>query len=115
VYQQAKCKRIKEGSLISPVDDGGHLIGTQFGGTGDQINYVPMPQSVNRSGGAWYRMEDAWADYLTEQGTNPRIRNLVITINYTGSSKKPNSFIVTWKQFDIETNKFVNQSATINN
>ena len=106
-------KRIK----TSPVDDGGHLIGTQFGGTGDQINYVPMPVSVNRAGGNdnWYAMEQAWADYLSNRGTSTKIKDLVITVNYSGGSKKPTTFDVTWKQFNTKTGDYDRNSKRINN
>jgi len=90
-YQQAKCKRIKDGD---PSDDGGHLIGTQFGGTGDQINYVPMPISVNRSPGDWYKMEMAWASKI-DNGI--AITDIEIIINY-GSDLKPTGFEVKWKE-----------------
>ena len=116
-YQQAKCKRVKNGITDQGTsnDDGGHLIGAQFGGTGEQINYVPMPPGVNRSGGSWYAMEQAWANYLSQQGNSPRIKNLVITIIYSGNSKKPTSFKVTWDQYNYETDVFERLTKNINN
>lgn len=42
--------------------DGGHLIGTLFGGAGERINLVPQLASVNR--GEFRAMEKEWADAL---------------------------------------------------
>ena len=46
-YQQTKSVKIKDG--IGGVDDGGHLIANEFMGAGEQINYLPMTQNLNRS------------------------------------------------------------------
>ncbi len=40
-----------------PDDDGGHLIGTQFHGSGDIDNLIAQNKQINRSGGEWYNME----------------------------------------------------------
>lgn len=45
-----------------PADDGGHLIGSQFGGSGDLDNLVAMSSKTNRAGGKWYNMEKKWAE-----------------------------------------------------
>ena len=45
-----------------PADDGGHLIGSQFGGSGDLDNLVAMSSKTNRAGGKWYSMEKKWAE-----------------------------------------------------
>ena len=47
-----------------PDDDGGHLIGTQFHGSGDIDNLVAQNKQINRSGGEWYNMEKEWANAL---------------------------------------------------
>ena len=96
VYQQMRCKRIKDGKITSPVDQGGHLIASQFGGPGEQINYVPMAGSLNGGGGEWYEMEMAWAKFLDPTNTNT-ITNVVITIQYC-STKKPTKFIIRWEE-----------------
>ena len=49
-----------------PDDDGGHLIGTQFHGSGDIDNLVAQNKQINRSGGEWYNMEKEWANALSE-------------------------------------------------
>lgn len=45
-------------------DDGGHLIGTQFHGSGDIDNLIAQNRQINRSGGEWYNMEQEWANAL---------------------------------------------------
>ena len=54
-------------------DDGGHLIGTQFMGSGDIDNLLPQNRKVNRSGGEWYNMEAEWRKAL--QGKEPYHKN----------------------------------------
>ena len=49
-----------------PDDDGGHLIGTQFHGSGDIDNLIAQNRQINRSGGEWYKMEEIWANALKE-------------------------------------------------
>lgn len=63
-----KCKRNKamqvavgrEDRLFD--DDGGHLIGTQFRGSGDIDNLFAQNRYINRSSGEWYKMETEWAN-----------------------------------------------------
>ena len=95
-YQQSiKCKSSKNGL---DGDDGGHLIGSQFGGPGEQINVIPMSSSVNRSGGAWYNMETQWSNALN---SNKTVTNIKIEINYNGDSLRPTDFDVTWLESGV--------------
>ena len=55
-YPQAKAKEIKDGNLTPPVDNGGHMVGNQFYGPSEQINYFPQNAESNQSG-IWYQME----------------------------------------------------------
>jgi hypothetical protein len=60
-------KKRKKKEIRRFIDDGGHLIGAQFNGPGEQINYVPMHKSLNQSVTGqdnWYKMESDWADYM---------------------------------------------------
>lgn len=57
VYQQ-----VVSGRIGGEGYDGGHLIGTLFGGAGERINLVPQLSSVNR--GDFRVMEKEWADAL---------------------------------------------------
>ncbi|MCU7558672.1 DNA/RNA non-specific endonuclease, partial [Macrococcus capreoli] len=71
-------------------DDGGHLIATQFGGSPDLDNLVPMNSQVNRSGGKWYAMEKTWADALKE--VPPKRVRVRIEPVYSGDSLRPDRF-----------------------
>ena len=62
VYQQ-----VVSGRIGGEGYDGGHLIGTLFGGAGERINLVPQLSSVNR--GSFRAMEKQWADALTANKT----------------------------------------------
>lgn len=105
-----RCKRIKDGKLTSPVDHGGHLIGRQFGGPGEQINYVPMFETLNTSG-EWYEMEMSWANKI-ENGII--ITDIAIHITY-GSTKKPTGFVVSWKENGVLNPDTQNKPLRINN
>ena len=52
-----------------PTDDGGHLIATQFNGSGEIDNLLPQSSNINRAGGEWYAMERDWADALKNNMT----------------------------------------------
>lgn len=71
-------------------DDGGHLIGNQFKGSGEIDNLVPQNSGINRSGGEWYKMEQQWANALKEGS----VVKVDITPNYSGNSLRPDSFKV---------------------
>ena len=87
--------RITEAELWEGLDDGGHLIGTQFNGPGDLDNVIAMNREINRSGGTWYNMEEEWASALKE--VPPRKVTVDIQPVYSGKSLRPDSFDVTYK------------------
>lgn len=74
-------------------DDGGHLIASQFGGSGKLDNLVPMNSNINRAGGKWYSMESTWEKALSEG----KSVNVKIKAEYKGESLRPDSFIVKYK------------------
>ncbi|MCP1320683.1 hypothetical protein COD10_06680 [Bacillus thuringiensis] len=78
-----------------PDDDGGHLIGTQFHGSGDIDNLVAQNKQINRSGGEWYNMEKEWANALG--GKPPKKVTVKIEPVYSGQSMRPNSFMVEYQ------------------
>ncbi|UDW01454.1 DNA/RNA non-specific endonuclease [Bacillus cereus] len=78
-----------------PDDDGGHLIGTQFHGSGDIDNLVAQNKQINRSGGEWYNMEKEWANALG--GKPPKKVIVKIEPVYSGQSMRPNSFMVEYQ------------------
>lgn len=88
-YQQSlKANKAKDG--IQGTDQGGHLIGSQFGGPGEQINLVPMKKTLNQHPGTWAQMEQEWVNTLNANGT---VTNIEINIIY-GSNGRPTGFTV---------------------
>ncbi|MGD7043350.1 DNA/RNA non-specific endonuclease [Jeotgalibacillus proteolyticus] len=76
-------------------DDGGHLIGTQFRGSGDIDNLLAQNKHINRSGGEWFKMETEWANALKE--VPPKKVSVKIKPVFIGSSLRPDSFKVTYE------------------
>ncbi|MFT0803484.1 T7SS effector LXG polymorphic toxin [Bacillus swezeyi] len=78
-----------------PDDDGGHLIASQFKGSGDIDNLVPMNSQVNRRGGKWYEMEQEWRRALKE--IPPKKVEIKISPIYKNDAVRPNFFKVEYK------------------
>ena len=72
-------------------DQGGHLIACIFNGPGEQINYLPMTEHLNKSG--WKRMENAWARELKK--TPPSKVDVEIHAVFD-VDKRPIEFIVNY-------------------
>ncbi|MEC2310496.1 T7SS effector LXG polymorphic toxin [Bacillus atrophaeus] len=107
--QYAQSKAGKPDRLTD--DDGGHLIATQFKGSGQFDNIVPMNSQINRSGGRWYEMEQEWAKALKEEP--PQKVNVNIKAIYKGDSLRPDKFIVKYRIGDADFEKVTlkNQSG----
>ncbi len=92
-YQQGQAG--KTGGIKDGLEDdhGGHLIASMFDGLGEQINYVPMNKKVNGSGGEWGSLERIWRSEL-DRGSVVKVD---IKPVYTGSSKRPDEIVVTYK------------------
>ncbi|MBJ8021123.1 DNA/RNA non-specific endonuclease [Bacillus cereus] len=84
-------QRVVGGNDRSDDDDGGHLIATIFKGSGNMDNLVPMNSNLNR--GEWKKLENEWANALND-GDKVRVK---ITPNYSGNSKRPDSFVIRYK------------------
>lgn len=84
-YQQCKA-----GKCGSSGDEGGHLIASIFNGPGEKLNLVPMDGNLNK--GVWKQMENTWANALKDG----KQVNVKIEPVYTGESKRPDSFSVTY-------------------
>lgn len=54
----------RDGSDPYGIDDGGHLIGSRFGGAGTAENLTAQDRNLNRQD--YRRMEDRWASYLKD-------------------------------------------------
>lgn len=87
--------RVVEADTVQGLDDGGHLIGTQFNGSGDLDNLVAMNRDINRSGGEWFNMEKEWAKALKE--TPPKKVTVNIEPIYSGKSLRPDRFNVAYQ------------------
>jgi T4-like virus tail tube protein gp19. len=86
-----KCKGLEaETETFEFEEGGGHIIAQIFNGPGEQINYVPQAQTLNR--GDWKAMENEWKEALNK--IPPDEVKVDIQIIYGGESKRPNRFIV---------------------
>ncbi|WP_157574627.1 DNA/RNA non-specific endonuclease [Jiangella muralis] len=70
------------------MDDGGHLVASVLGGTGDEVNLVPMGRQVNRS--QYATLEKRWRKVVKAGGTV----EVEIVVRY-GAGRRPTYFIVT--------------------
>ncbi len=104
--QYAQSKAGKPDRLTN--DDGGHLIATQFKGSGQFDNIVPMNSQINRSGGKWYKLEQAWSQALKEEP--PKKVTVTIENVYESDSLRPTLFDITYKIGEERT-----KSITIRN
>jgi DNA/RNA non-specific endonuclease/Pretoxin HINT domain/Domain of unknown function (DUF4280) len=75
-------------------DVGGHLIGDQFGGHGNNANVLAMDKLVNNyHKGTWGKMEKAWAQALRD-GKKVKVD---ITPIYKDATARPSSFkVIEW-------------------
>ena len=83
-YAQSMAGRIDRLST----DQGGHLIGSRFNGSGNLDNLVPMNSNLNQ--GAWKTMENVW-DTALAAGKEVSVN---IQAVYQGVSQRPTDFIV---------------------
>ncbi len=73
-------------------DQGGHLIGAQFGGYGSYENLTPMASQINAyPNGKWGQMEQGWAEHL-KAGDTVHVK---IELNYPDDTIRAGSFRVT--------------------
>ena len=72
-------------------DDGGHLIATIFGGSGDIDNLVPMDSNLNR--GVWRNLEKDWTEALKD-GEEVKVKIVPI---FEGNSQRPAQFEIQYK------------------
>lgn len=76
------------------MDDGGHLVADEFGGSSEETNLVPMDSEVNRHG-EWRKMERD-----IEKGLNKvppsEIRDFEVELEYEDDSSRPSGFTVSY-------------------
>jgi hypothetical protein len=77
-----------------PDDQGGPIFGRWFGGPGEGVNLLAMNRSVN--GASEYgALEARWAELIA--GQPPRVIDVEFQPVYSGSSVRPDEFIVRWR------------------
>ncbi|WP_178120943.1 hemagglutinin repeat-containing protein [Pseudomonas atagonensis] len=91
VRDRNKYQQCKTGKCGLEADEGGHLIASIFDGPGERINMVPMDGNLNK--GVWKKMENSWAKAIDE-GKDVSVK---ILPTYSGSSVRPDSFVVTYR------------------
>lgn len=93
-------------------DDGGHLIATRFGGSGEIDNLVAQNYHLNRS--EYKKMEDSWATTLKETNEKDEQKydvHVEIKPVYRGDDQRPGAFIVNETVIDRETGETVSQQT----
>lgn len=79
-------------------DDGGHLLGQQFGGSSTVLNVVPMKSSLNRK--EYLNLERAWKQAADEGKTV----NAKVKLKYEGGSTERPAWIEV--NYEIDGKKF---------
>lgn len=97
-YQQ-----LKTGQQGIDGDEGGHLIASILGGSGEKINLLPMNSNLNR--GAWKQMENKWAKAL-EEGKTVKVK---IEPIYTTDSLRPDKFKI---KYSIDNGRNIEKVLT---
>ena len=75
------------GEFRRDTDEGGHLIGSRFGGSGELNNLIAQNRFINRS--AYKTFENAWADEL-ESGNDVHVK---IEPYYQEKTKRPHAIM----------------------
>lgn len=78
-------RKIVELYGIKDCDQGGHIIGRQFGGSPNIDNLIPISKSLNI--GEMLKTEMEWRDNLNESN---EIKDIIINIEYVYTNMRPN-------------------------
>lgn len=93
-------------------DDGGHLIATRFGGSGEKDNLVAQNYNLNR--GEYKKLENNWAKTLeeTDENGDPKYKvHVEVKPVYRGDSSRPGAFIVNETITDKETGEVISRQT----
>ena len=77
------------------MDDGGHVVADEFGGSSEQTNLLPMDSEVNRHG-AWRDMEKQIEAELKKDPPS-EVTDFKVHVVYGGDSSRPVAFEVSYK------------------
>lgn len=97
---------------LNDKDDGGHLIATRFGGSGEIDNLVAQNYHLNRS--EYKSMEEGWAKTLKETNEKDEQKydvHVEIKPVYRGDDQRPGAFIVNETIIDRDTGETVSQQT----
>lgn len=96
--QTGRTFELKDGRVDSDgerMDDGGHIVADEFGGSSEQTNLVPMDSEVNRHG-AWRDMEKQIECELKKEPPS-QVTDFKVNIVYDGESSRPVEFEASYK------------------
>lgn len=97
---------------VNDKDDGGHLIATRFGGSGEKDNLVAQNYNLNR--GEYKKMENSWAKTLEERDKQDNSKydvHVEIKPVYRGNSERPGAFIVNETITDRESGEVISKQT----
>jgi len=102
-YQQGLTKGLKNGK---DTDNGGHMVGNQFDGPSEQINYHSQDWVSNQSGD-WFKMETE----LKQLRLNNPTATIKVEIvpEFNGTNKRPDKFNVRVSVFENGQPKIINK------
>ncbi len=83
------------------LDDGGHLVADEFGGSSEETNLVPMDSEVNRHG-EWRKMERDMEKELNKVPPS-EIKDFEVELEYDDDSSRPSGFTVSYTVDNGET------------
>ena len=107
--RDAYAQRTVGGEYRRENDDGGHLIGTRFAGSGKKENLVPEDKHINR--GSYKSLENWWADNH-EKGNDVYVE---VEPVYHGASSRPDVITAKTEIFDGEKKEVDYYSMTNEN
>ena len=106
--RNAYAQRIAGGENRHINDDGGHLIGTRFGGSGELDNLVAEDRYINR--GSFKSLENDWAKNL-EDGNRVKVD---IEPVYHGQSERPDIITAKTEIININNEKEIDYFSVTN-
>ena len=83
------------------LDDGGHLVADEFGGSCEETNLVPMDSKVNQHG-EWRKMERDIEKELKKEPPS-EIKDFEVELEYDDDSFRPSGFTVSYTVDDGKT------------
>ena len=89
-------------------DAGGHIIGHRF--AQDQGIKNMFPQNANFNNGAFKKMENEWADWITKKGGS-----VEVDLRLVGDAKRPGAVEIRYKLLDADGNVYKTRAHELEN